>query len=157
MKLLTLSVIAMAVTLATPLAAQDSAASNTEILKEKIKADKKLVVADNMGLTETEAKAFWPIYDSYQKDLAQINDRLGKTISAYADAYNKGPIPDATAKQLMDEALSVEEAEVKLKRTYEAKLLPVLPTAKVARYLQIETKIRSMVHSELADKIPLVP
>ena len=56
----------------------------------------------------------------------------------------------------MDEALGVEEAEVKLKRTYQAKLSPVLPAAKVARYLQIETKIRALVRYELADKIPLV-
>ena len=56
--------------------AQDKPADNMQILEEKVKADKKLVVANNMGLTESEAKAFWPIYDAYQKDLAQLNDRL---------------------------------------------------------------------------------
>ena len=156
MRLLSLAVLALAVAFAAPVSAQDSTASTMEIMRDKVRADKKLVVAENMGLTETEAKAFWPIYDSYQKDLGQINERLGKTISAYAEAYNKGPVPDATAKKLMDEALAVEEAEVKLKRTYQAKLSPVLPAAKVARYLQIETKIRAMVRYELADKIPLV-
>jgi hypothetical protein len=156
MRLLSLAVLALAVAFAAPVSAQDSTASTMEILRDKVRADKKLVVAENMGLTETEAKAFWPIYDSYQKDLGQINERLGKTISAYAEAYNKGPVPDATAKKLMDEALGVEEAEVKLKRTYQSKLSSVLPAAKVARYLQIETKIRAMVRYELADKIPLV-
>lgn len=156
MRLLPLTVLALAVAVAVPASAQDSTASTMEIMREKVKADKKLLVAQNMGLTETEAKAFWPIYDSYQKDLAVINDRLMKTISAYAEAYNQGAVPDATAKKLMDEALSIEEAEVKLKRTYQAKLSPVLPAAKVARYLQIETKIRSLLRYELADKIPLV-
>jgi hypothetical protein len=50
--------------------AQEKPANNMQILAEKIKADKKLVVANNMGLTESEAKAFWPIYDAYQNDLA---------------------------------------------------------------------------------------
>lgn len=156
MKWLTAAGLALALAYSVPVFAQDSAASNREILLDKIKADKKLVVAENMGLTETEAKAFWPIYDAYQKDLGLINERLGKAISAYAAAYNKGAIPDATAKQLMDEALSVEEAEVKLKRTYASKLLPVMPASKVARYIQIETKIRSLIKYELADQIPLV-
>ena len=156
MRLLSLAVLALAVTFAVPASAQDSTSSTMEIMRDKVKADKKLLVAENMGLTETQAKAFWPIYDSYQKDLAQINERLKKTIVAYAEAYNQGPVPDATAKKLMDEALSVEEAEVKLKRTYQAKLSPVLPAAKVARYLQIETKIRALVRYELADAIPLV-
>ena len=41
-------------------------------------------------------------------------------------------MPDATAKKLMDEALGVEEAEVKLKRTYQVETSPVLPAAKRA-------------------------
>ena len=45
--------------------AQDKRADNMEILRDKIKADKKLVVATNMELTESEAKNFWPIYDQY--------------------------------------------------------------------------------------------
>ena len=57
-------------------------------------ADKKLVVASNMDLSEADAKAFWPIYDGYQKDLQQIDERIGKGLAAYADAYQKGPLPD---------------------------------------------------------------
>ena len=37
-----------------------------------------------------------------------------------------------------------------------AKLAPILPATKVARYIQIENKIRALVRFELADKIPLV-
>ena len=40
-----------------------------EILRQKIKADKKLVVAANLKLTDAEGTAFWPVYDAYQKDL----------------------------------------------------------------------------------------
>lgn len=32
------------------------------------------------------------MYDAYQKDLQQINQRLTVAIRAYADAYNKGPV-----------------------------------------------------------------
>ena len=49
--------------------AQDKPADNMQILRDKIRADKKLVVATNMELTESEAKGFWPVYDAYQKDL----------------------------------------------------------------------------------------
>ena len=43
--------------------AQDKPADNMQIVLEKIRADKKLLVAENMQLTEAEAKAFWPVYD----------------------------------------------------------------------------------------------
>lgn len=138
--------------------AQEAAQMNMEILKEKVKADKKLVVASNMNLTDQEAKNFWPLYDGYQKELEQINQRLITMIKGYADAFNagKGEISDDQAKKLITEALAIEESELKLRQSYAAKLGKALPATKVARYLQIENKIRSIVKFELAAQIPLV-
>jgi len=150
------SAILLAAALATPVIAQDKGNTNMEILREKIKADKKLVVAKNMELSDAEGKAFWPIYDAYQKELDAINARLGRTITAYAEAYRKGPISNELAMQLLDEALSVEEAETALKRSFVPRLNKALPAAKTARYIQIESKIRALVRMELAGNIPLV-
>jgi|SRR5262245_5280066 len=138
--------------------AQEAAQMNMEILKEKVKADKKLLVATNMNLNDAEAKNFWPLYDGYQKELDQINQRLGKTINAYAEAFNagKGEISNDQAKKIMGEALGVEESEVTLRKSYYEKLGKALPATKVARYLQIENKIRALVKFELAAQIPLV-
>ena len=67
--------------------AQDKPADNMQILRDKIKADKKLLVATNMELTESEAKNFWPIYDQYQKDLQKINQRIANVLESYADDF----------------------------------------------------------------------
>jgi hypothetical protein len=138
--------------------AQEASQTNMEILKEKVKANKKPLVAINMSLTDEEAKHFWPLYDGYQKELGQINQRLFTTIKSYADAYNagKGEISNDIAKKLLAEALAADESEVKLRQSYAAKLEKVLPAKKVARYLQIEMKIRAIVKFELASGIPLV-
>src|SRR3954464_4598615 len=64
---------AIAASLAAPAMAQTAGTANMEILRQKIKADKKLVVADNLKLTDAEGAAFWPVYDAYQKDLQAIN------------------------------------------------------------------------------------
>jgi hypothetical protein len=142
----------------TPAFAQDNTQiqDNMQILAEKLKADKKFVIAQNMQLTESEAKGFWPVYESYQKDLQEINVRLGKLILNYADAFNKGPVPNQTAKQLLSELLAVEESDVTIRRNYVPKLEKVLPEWKVARYIQLETKIRAIVKYELAARVPLV-
>jgi hypothetical protein len=141
---------------ATSAFAQDSN-SDMQILLEKVKADKKVLVAANMNLTESEAKAFWPIYDAYQKDLQAINDRLGKTILAYADAYNNKSLTDAQAKQLTQEALAIDQDELTLRKTYATRLAGAIPGTKVARYLQIENKIRAAIRYDLAAGIPLAP
>jgi hypothetical protein len=154
MKLAQIVLFAVATLLALPAAAQT--ASDMQILAQKIKADKKLVVAANMQLTEAEAKNFWPVYDAYQADLQKINQRILGAIKRYADAYNKGPVSDEAAKKLINEAIAIEDAEVKLKRSYVPKLEKVIPGMKVARYIQIENKIRAIGKYELAANIPLV-
>jgi hypothetical protein len=96
------------------------------------------------------------IYDAYQKDLQDLNQRLVKIILAYADAYNKNTLTDEQANSLANAALAIDQDEVTMRKTYAAKLNGVLPGKKAARYLQIETKIRAAVRYQLADNIPLV-
>jgi hypothetical protein len=154
-------IIVGAILFAVPAFAQTEGSADTtnmQILMDKVKADKKLLVASNMDLTDAEAKSFWPLYEAYQKDLQQVNERIGKTIATYAEAYNqgKGTISNDTAKKLLHEAISVDEQEVKLKRANAEKVGKVLPAAKTARYIQIENKIRAVIKFELARTIPLV-
>ena len=139
-----------------PAAAQDTGTTNMEILRQKVKADKKLLVAQNLELTDAEGAKFWPVYDAYQKDLQQINDRLTATILAYAEAYKKGPIANDVAKKLLDDALAIDDAELKLRTSAVPKVMAALPATKAARYIQMENKIRAVVRYELAGGIPLV-
>jgi hypothetical protein len=160
MKSLTSFVLAGTLLFAMPAFAQDAASSsantNMDILIQKIKADKKLLVATNMELSDAEGKKFWPLYDSYQKDLEKLNVRLGKVINEYADAYNKGSVPNDTAKRLLKETLAIDESELKLRKTSADKIGKVLSATKTARYIQIENKIRAVLKADLAANIPLV-
>jgi hypothetical protein len=101
--------------LAVSATAQTTETTNMEILRQKIKADKKLVVAANLELTDAEGKAFWPVYEAYQKELQQLNQRMTVAIESYANAYNKGPIANDVAKKLLGETVAIDDAEVKLK------------------------------------------
>ena len=127
MKVLRLVVAALVAFVALPVLAQDKPASNMEILRQKLQADKKLLVAANMELTETEAKGFWPVYDAYQSDLGTLNARIGQLVKRYAEAYRTNTLTDATAKSLLDEALAIEQAEVTMRQAATPKLSAVLP------------------------------
>ena len=134
--------------------AQDQPADNMEIVKEKIKSDKKLMVATNMQLTESEAKTFWPVYESYQAELGKLRDREIKLIEKFAASYET--MSDDVAKKLLDDSLSIDSDHQKLRQSYLAKFRGVLSDAKVARYYQIESKIDAVLEYELAKRIPLV-
>jgi hypothetical protein len=146
-------VLVMALTFAQSVLADD----NMQILRDKIKADKKLVVSVEMQLTDSEAKGFWPVYETYQKELDMINRRTMSMIVSYADAWNTGSMNNEKAKKLTSDFLAVQADELKLLVSYVPKLDKVLPATKVARYLQIENKIRTIVKYDFASQIPLVP
>lgn len=135
---------------------EDMPADNMQILLDKVKSDKKLLVADNMQLTESEAKGFWPIYEGYQKDLMAINQRILGLIESYANVYMTDTITDETAKTLTAELVSIQAAESELQSSYVPKLAKVLPPKKVLLNLQIESKIRAAIKYNLAAQIPLV-
>ena len=134
--------------------AQDKPADNMEIVKEKIRTDKKLLIATNMQLTESEANAFWPVYESYQAELGKLRDREIKLIEKFAASYET--MSDDVAKNLLDDSLSIDSDHQKLRQSYLAKFRGVLPDAKVARYYQMESKIDAVLEYELAKRIPLV-
>ena len=152
--LITLTIVMLG--FAMPAWTQGMSSSNMEILREKIKADKKLFVAVNMELTESEAKGFWPVYAEYQKDLEKINKRILGLLTSYEADYRKNTLTNEGAKRLIDEFVSIEQAEAKLKGSYVPKLYMVLSAKKVARYLQVENKIRAIVKYDLAGGVPLV-
>jgi hypothetical protein len=134
--------------------AQDKPADNMEIVKEKVRADKKLFIAKNMELTESEANAFWPVYDAYQAELSKLNDRDSNLIEKFA--ANFGTMSDDVAKKLLDDSLSIDSGYLKLRQSYLTKFRAVLPNTKVARYYQLENKINAVLEYEQARRIPLI-
>jgi len=134
----------------------DKPASNLEIIHEKLKADKKLIVSKYMELTESEAKKFWPVYEEYQNDLQKSNERLLRLLQSYAADYNNKSLTDEKAKKLLDEWIAFEQEDAKRRSTYAPKVLQAVPAKKAARYLQIENEYRVLLRYDLAATVPLV-
>ena len=140
----------------TKAASGEKPASNLQIIHEKLKADKKLIVAKYMELTESEAKKFWPVYDEYQSDLQKSNERLLRLLESYAADYKNKSLTDEKAKKLLDEWIAIEQEEGKRRSAFAPKVLQALPPKKAARYLQIENEYRILLRYDLATVVPLV-
>jgi hypothetical protein len=154
-KAIVITVLGLIISLgAMPAASQEKPSDNMQVVVEKIRADKKLLVAENMQLTEAEAKAFWPVYKQYQDELFLLRTRTAKLIKDYADAYET--MTNTTAKKLLNEYVAIEALGPKLRQAYLPKFRKALPEVKVVRYYQIENKIQAALIYELAAQIPLV-
>ena len=134
--------------------AQTRPTDDMEILREKLRADKKLVLASALQLTDAEGKAFWPVYNAYQSDMVTHYDKLLKLIDTYASSYET--MTDAQATSLLQQYLGLEREHVALLTSYLPRFQKVLPPKKVAKLYQVENKARALVNYELARGIPIV-
>jgi polyhydroxyalkanoate synthesis regulator phasin len=134
--------------------AQASETDQLQQLRAEIRANRQAVVADNLGLTDAEGTAFWPVYRQYHEEIAKVGDRLQKLIQDYAKVYDSATAEQA--KAMVDEMMSIQGAELKVKESYLPKFRKVLPEVKVARFLQIENKIDTLIKLDLAAEIPLI-
>lgn len=153
----TLLAIALAifmVFLAVPAISQDKPADTMQIVREKLRADKKLFIAEYMQFTESEAKGFWPVYDVYQKEISGLGDRFLAMIKEYEQKYST--MSNEEAKKILGDYLTFEEDYLKLVKTYLPLFNDVLSGKKVAKYYQLENKIKMVVYYELAENIPLI-
>jgi hypothetical protein len=146
-------VIAAVMLAAAPVPAQEKVPDNMPIVLEKMRADKKLLVSQNMQITEAEAKVFWPLYEKYQDELFLLRVRTVKLLEDYTDSYEK--LTNPVARKLLDEAMKIEALRMKLNQAYLPKFRKILPDIQVARYYQLENKIQAAVMYELAKKVPL--
>jgi hypothetical protein len=135
-------------------AAQDKPADTMDLLREQARADRRLVVAVALELTETEAGAFWPVYSAYQRDMIGHYDRVVKLITDYAAAHQA--MTDPIATQLLGEFVALEADHVALLSKYVPRFQRVLPPRKVARFYQVEHKLRAVLAYDLARAIPLL-
>ena len=134
--------------------AADKPSDNLDVLRDKLRADKRLVVAEALELTEKEAQAFWPVYNAYQSDMVAHYDRILKLLDTYAASYKS--MTDPIATQLLGEFLSSQKNYLNIITSYVPKFQRVLPPKKVARLYQVENKIRALVDYQLAQDVPLV-
>jgi len=124
-------------------------------LRADIQADRQAVVAAALGLTDQQGQAFWPLYREYRNALAPVGDRMVKLITGYAENWEA--VPDAQASAMLDELLSIQKQELKVKEQFVKKFRKVVPGKTVARFFQIENKLDAIVRLDLMSYIPLMP
>ncbi len=134
-----------------PVAAEGSAETQAN---SNAAQDRKRLVSGNLPLTPSEAQHFWPVYDRYQKDVSDLVDKRMDIIGRLGEHYDD--MTDALARQITNDSIALQEDRLKLLKSYLPKFEKVLPAKKLARYYQIEARIRAAVDVEIAERIPLI-
>jgi hypothetical protein len=117
-------------------------------LAQELKSQKKQMVAANMDLTDSEAEKFWPVYDRYATDLANIYDTKLALVGEYFENYRTMNGDDA--ERYIRRRAAVEEDVMQLKLKYVPEFRKVLSGRQTALFFQIEWRLDLMINLQLA-------
>jgi hypothetical protein len=125
-----------------------------EMLKKDIQNESRMIVAENLTLTEEQAEIFWPLYDEYDAAYdGLVNDRV-KVIEDYMMNYYG--LDEETAKELIAKSIELKKRAVNIQEEYINKMIEVLPLSVVGKFFQIDNRIAAIIEIARLANVPLV-
>lgn len=136
-----------------PVHAQGNIEENAAIMRAVQQKDAKTLIAENLKLTEAQAKAFWPIFDRYEAQRAKIDNRFDAVLQDYRLSCEQ--LCDEKAGQLLNEWVSARRDLDALRQSYIAEFGAVIPPTKVLRLYQIEGLREAVIRVDRFKTVPL--
>lgn len=150
--LISSAALVLALSMSSAVLAQE--ASGIEVARALVEAERKLIVATNVGLTDAEADAFWPVYNDYRESIRKVEDKRVNLLRDLAAEFDT--LSGERAQEMLKMAMSINEERIKMKRKHLKSFNKVLPLKKVVRYYQIESKLDTLIEADIAKAVPLV-
>lgn len=124
------------------LSAQDKKAEEQKRQElENFRAKRVDYFTKEIGLTEKEAREFWPICNELDEKKFELNRNMRLEIKKVRDAQKAGKnVSDAEYDNLINIVISTKEKEVELDKEYIKKMRKILSAEKVSKYQRAEYK-----------------
>jgi hypothetical protein len=109
--------------------------------KEKVEAMRVAFITNRLELTPEQAKQFWPIYNSYRHDLAQLRRNFFPNNDGGGDAHL-----DA------DRQMEFEQKKLDLKRQYMPQFEQVIGRAKLNKLVSSEEDFKRLLMQTIRNR-----
>jgi sorbitol-specific phosphotransferase system component IIBC len=125
-----------------------------EIVRDVLKTEKKVAIAEVMALSDTESGPFWELYNEYNFEMSKVQNQRVSLIKDFAANYEN--MTDEKADELWKGTISFQQQALKLKKKYYGKFKKIMPAGRAAMYFQAENKIEALINASLALEIPFI-
>jgi len=112
----------------------------TKEMFEKIKAEKISFFTEKLSLTPSEAQAFWPVYNEFEKKRFEIQRQKHEFESMPDEKVAN--LSDSEVEKMMNNYIGSFEKEAMLLKEYSKQFLKVLPKKKVLMMYRTENHFR---------------
>ncbi|MEA3460280.1 MAG: hypothetical protein U9R49_00285 [Bacteroidota bacterium] len=116
----------------------------------KFKEERVAYFTEKLELTDSESKAFWPLYDDFHnRKMKLVEDERNTWIYAHKNADN---LSDKEILETLEKAYTLKDKQLQLEREYyQEKFLEALPTKKVLKLGKVEWDFRRYLIRKLRE------
>jgi hypothetical protein len=125
----------------------------SELLRADIRAQKVAIIAEVMGFSETEDKAFWPIYRDYDAQMTRLGDERVALVAEYARVIDQ--MTDEAADTLARKAIDLEHKRQEAKAKLYDRVKSALNGRAALRFLQVEHQLQLLIDLQIAAALPI--
>ena len=117
---------------------------------DKFNKERKVYFMEELELTDSESKAFWPLYNDFQnRKMKLVQDERNTWTYAHKNADN---LSDKEILETLEKGYSLKERQLELEREYyQGKFLDALPTKKVLKLGKVEWDFRRQLIHKLRE------
>lgn len=124
-------------------------------MKQDVRVSKRQMVSQAMvpELKPDQVKAFWTVYDRYEKDMSGLFDESMGLVQRYGAVYTNAT--SAQVQQLADDLFTLEAAKLAVRKRYFTEFTKVLPAKAAARFTQVDIRVDRIIDAKIAGEIPI--
>ena len=124
------------------------------VTRANVRSVKKAALARALSLPDSEAKVFWPLYDDYEEDMAELGDRRVAIVSQYSDS--RGSADPDRLRALFTAVMDLDSARLSVRREQYEKFAEALPIRTVARFFEIDIYLERLIDAKAWGQLPMV-
>lgn len=117
-------------------------------------ADRADIMAKGLKLSADQAAKFWPLFEAFQKEQAEIVEVQMKAIKDYADHF--AGLSDEGALTYVNSLLERDQKMHDLRVKWLKKFQAAIPAKSAATAIQLDRRLGAITQVQLSSQIPLI-
>jgi hypothetical protein len=115
---------------------------------------KQEIIKEGMSLKETDASAFWPVYDAYELERKVLGEMRLRLINDYVTNFET--LTDEKTNELVNGLIKNNIGYEKLYAKYFKKVKKSIGTINAAKFIQMESALQTAIKSEMQEAVPFI-
>lgn len=122
--------------------------------REEIESYKIAYLTQKLELSPEDAKIFWPIYNDYQKEQADLRKERGQKMISFKKMPEIDEMTDSEVQALIVNDFDFKQRDLNLDKKYYAKLKSSLPIKVIGKYYRAQETFKRELLSRYRNNKP---